>query len=397
MPYAFSEPPHPDLGELTCNVAFSLAKVLGLSPKDAAARAVENINFRDSRYVLSAQAHPAGYINFRLNLPELAFETINAAIGDPNFGSLKYGAGKKVIVEHTSVNPNKALHIGHARNSVVGDTLARIYRKVGYNVEVLNYIDDTGIQVADVITGMLYGDLPKKAAFWNQVRPVLWRLRLRQGKRPLHAAARPRREEEGGQQGHRGGGQQDGQDGPGGGGEGGQGPAGDAGEDEHPVRPPELREPHPPDGLLGRGLRPTQEEGRGQAGDGGEAQGLLGPGVGRGGRGEGPRPQRRHRRLRGEGHPLRRLEDGHPPRPLRLCQVPDTGRGKAALGHLAGAQEEGGEGPHLRWERPLRFGHRRQPEPRPAVRGLRPGEAGPRRQDLPSPRIRRGQPQQRDR
>jgi arginyl-tRNA synthetase len=163
MPYSFSEPPHPDLGELTCNVAFSLAKVLGMSPKDAAAKVTEHINFKDSVYVLSAQAHTAGYVNFRLNLSELAFEAIGSAIADPHFGSLTYGKGRKVIVEHTSVNPNKALHIGHARNSVVGDTISRIYKKVGCDVEVLNYIDDTGVQVADVITGMLYGNLPKKA------------------------------------------------------------------------------------------------------------------------------------------------------------------------------------------------------------------------------------------
>jgi arginyl-tRNA synthetase len=161
--YSFSEPPHPDLGELTCNAAFSLTRMLGLPVKDAASRVVENMDFKNSRYVLSALGHVAGFINFRLNLPEIAYETVNSAIKDPDYGALKYGAGKKVIVEHTSVNPNKALHIGHARNSVVGDTLGRIYRKTGYDVQILNYIDDTGVQVADVITGMLYGELSKKA------------------------------------------------------------------------------------------------------------------------------------------------------------------------------------------------------------------------------------------
>jgi len=161
--YSFSEPPFPELGDLTCNVAFSLSKILGLSPKDAAARVSEHINFKETRYILSAQAHTAGYVNFKFNLPELAYETITTAIANPDFGSLSYAKGKKVIIEHTSVNPNKALHIGHARNAIVGDTLARVCRKVGYDVEVLNYIDDTGVQVADVITGILYGDMSKKA------------------------------------------------------------------------------------------------------------------------------------------------------------------------------------------------------------------------------------------
>jgi len=161
--YSFSEPPSPELGELTCNVAFNLAKVLGLAPKEAALRVANNMNLKDSHYVMSAQPHSAGYINFRFNLPVLAHEVVDAAINNPNFGAMDIGKGKKVIVEHTSVNPNKALHIGHARNAVVGDTLARVYQKAGYRVDVLNYIDDTGAQVADVITGMLYGGLSKKA------------------------------------------------------------------------------------------------------------------------------------------------------------------------------------------------------------------------------------------
>ena len=63
---------------------------------------------------------------------------------------------KKVIVEHTSINPNKSAHIGHLRNSCLGDTLAKSLTFLGYDVEVQNYIDDTGIQVADVVWGLLY-------------------------------------------------------------------------------------------------------------------------------------------------------------------------------------------------------------------------------------------------
>lgn len=162
LPYSFSDPPHPELGDVSCNVAFSMGKVLGLGPKEAASKVVEAMNFRDAKYLLSASAHPAGYINFKASLPDVCFETISSALNDEDYGSLTYGSGKKVVVEHTSVNPNKALHIGHARNAIVGDVLARIFKKTGHRVEVLNYIDDTGVQVADVITGMLYAGLPER-------------------------------------------------------------------------------------------------------------------------------------------------------------------------------------------------------------------------------------------
>ncbi|MBI3253986.1 MAG: arginine--tRNA ligase, partial [Nitrosopumilales archaeon] len=67
------------------------------------------------------------------------------------------GKKKSVVVEHTSVNPNKALHIGHIRNLVIGDTVVRILKKTNHDVKVLNYIDDSGLQVADIIVGFKYG------------------------------------------------------------------------------------------------------------------------------------------------------------------------------------------------------------------------------------------------
>src|SRR5258708_17754061 len=63
---------------------------------------------------------------------------------------------EKIIVEHTSINPNKAAHIGHVRNAVLGDTMARTLRYAGHNVQVQNYIDNTGVQVADVVIGLLH-------------------------------------------------------------------------------------------------------------------------------------------------------------------------------------------------------------------------------------------------
>ncbi len=64
--------------------------------------------------------------------------------------------GKKILVEHTSINPNKAAHIGHLRNAILGDTFVRLLQAAGAHVDVQNYIDNTGVQVADVVVGFLY-------------------------------------------------------------------------------------------------------------------------------------------------------------------------------------------------------------------------------------------------
>ena len=91
---------------------------------------------------------PNGYLNFFLD--RAAFLEAQLA-GRPD-GQPAAEAGK-VIVEHTAINPNKAAHIGHLRNAALGDTLVRALRFLGHPVEVQNYIDDTGVQVADVVVG----------------------------------------------------------------------------------------------------------------------------------------------------------------------------------------------------------------------------------------------------
>src|SRR6185369_178024 len=78
------------------------------------------------------------------------------ASAEPLPKSQNAAKGAKVCVEHTSVNPNKAAHIGHVRNSVLGDTFQRILQASGKQVEVQNYIDNTGVQVADVVVGFMY-------------------------------------------------------------------------------------------------------------------------------------------------------------------------------------------------------------------------------------------------
>ncbi|HTI15620.1 MAG TPA: arginine--tRNA ligase [Dictyobacter sp.] len=95
-----------------------------------------------------------GYINFRLRRSTVGKDIIDRVLeAGPDFGQHKMGIGTKVIVEHTNINSNKAAHVGHLRNSCIGDTVVRMLRSQGYQVEANNYIDDSGVQVADVVVG----------------------------------------------------------------------------------------------------------------------------------------------------------------------------------------------------------------------------------------------------
>ena len=97
-----------------------------------------------------------GFLNFRLNRPELGKVIIERVLdAGADFGHNDTGIGTKVIVEHTAINSNKAAHVGHLRNSCLGDTTVRMLRSQGYNVEAENYIDDSGAQVADVVVGFV--------------------------------------------------------------------------------------------------------------------------------------------------------------------------------------------------------------------------------------------------
>ncbi len=95
-----------------------------------------------------------GFLNFRLNRPTVARTVIEHVLEQgADFGQGETGLGTKVVVEHTNINSNKAAHVGHLRNACLGDTVVRMLRSQGYQVEANNYIDDTGVQVADVVLG----------------------------------------------------------------------------------------------------------------------------------------------------------------------------------------------------------------------------------------------------
>ena len=98
------------------------------------------------------ESHPSGYLNFFANWEKLNQLILSESNLD-EFGSVDLGKNSTIVVEHTSVNPNKALHIGHIRNIILGDTIARILKKSNYKVNILNYVDDSGLQVADIIVG----------------------------------------------------------------------------------------------------------------------------------------------------------------------------------------------------------------------------------------------------
>ncbi len=139
-------PPRRAMGDLAVPVAFELARRLRQAPRAIAQTLAGAIGPIEG--VSKVEAAPNGYLNFFLDRP--VFLAIR--LGGASRPAATPGAGK-VIVEHTAINPNKAAHIGHLRNSALGDTLVRVLRFQGRPVEVQNYIDDTGVQVADVVVG----------------------------------------------------------------------------------------------------------------------------------------------------------------------------------------------------------------------------------------------------
>lgn len=146
------EPAKSGFGDVSSNISFLLAKQLKKSPKEIAQMLSEKYSSYTNTLVLKTEAHPSGYLNFFANWSRLNQLILSESYLD-EFGDVDIGRKSTIVVEHTSVNPNKALHIGHIRNIVIGDTVARILKKANFNVNVLNYIDDSGLQVADIIVG----------------------------------------------------------------------------------------------------------------------------------------------------------------------------------------------------------------------------------------------------
>jgi arginyl-tRNA synthetase len=147
------QPPQIAMGELALPVAFELAKRLRKAPRVIAAELAAELTAAGVEGVSSLEVAGAGYLNIKLDrvaaVRKIAAD-VHADVGGPGFR----------LVEHTSINPNKAAHIGHLRNAILGDTFQRLLRpdayKTGYAVGVQNYIDNTGVQVADVVVGLVH-------------------------------------------------------------------------------------------------------------------------------------------------------------------------------------------------------------------------------------------------
>jgi len=148
------KPPREEHGELSTSLPFMLSKKIGKNPFEVARKMSEDI--KPKGLIGKVQAAKPGYVNFYVDFSKLAFETVRSILMDGDrYGRLDLGKGKKVQVEYASVNPNKALHIGHARNVCLGCALANILSYAGYKVERINYINDLGAQMADLMFGFL--------------------------------------------------------------------------------------------------------------------------------------------------------------------------------------------------------------------------------------------------
>lgn len=153
--------PNVAMGEVATPIAFELAKRLRRAPRQIAQEIAQELSAEPARIPGVARVEPAGggYVNFFFD--RAAFFT-SAAGGNREAPAMAAADAPKSVVEHTNINPNKAAHIGHLRNAALGDTLVRLLRRAGRRVEVQNYIDNTGVQVADVVVGFQH--MEKKTA-----------------------------------------------------------------------------------------------------------------------------------------------------------------------------------------------------------------------------------------
>jgi len=145
-----NRPPQLDMGEAASPVCFELAKRLKKAPRQIAQEIVTNLGKVEG--IARVEVAGGGYLNAYFDRGAF-WESAEKESNEPRGAA--DATQQKIIVEHTSINPNKAAHIGHVRNAVLGDTMVRILRHAGMRVQIQNYIDNTGVQVADVVIGLL--------------------------------------------------------------------------------------------------------------------------------------------------------------------------------------------------------------------------------------------------
>jgi arginyl-tRNA synthetase len=153
------QPPQVRLGEYALPLSFELAKRLRKAPRKIAEEIAAGVG--EVAGFEKLEVAGAGYINARVKRGEFAARLAAGGESPPGPEERAHLAARKILVEHSSINPNKAAHIGHLRNAILGDTFVRLLRAAGRTVDVQNYIDNTGVQVADVVVG--FRDLEKKS------------------------------------------------------------------------------------------------------------------------------------------------------------------------------------------------------------------------------------------
>jgi arginyl-tRNA synthetase len=155
------QPPSVEMGEFALPLSFELAKRLRKAPRKIAEEIVAELPLPEGFEKLEVAG--AGYINARLKRDVAARLLLSGTDSTPDSheGEGAANVAGKILVEHTSINPNKAAHIGHLRNAILGDTFVRLLRQAGHQVDIQNYIDNTGVQVADVVVGFTH--LEKKS------------------------------------------------------------------------------------------------------------------------------------------------------------------------------------------------------------------------------------------
>jgi arginyl-tRNA synthetase len=155
-------PQNPSWGDYSTNAALVASKSLGKSPLTLAKgilQWLQGVDLRD--YFEDVSIAGPGFINFALSREYLLLQALAVLVESGKFGSSHVGGGKKIALEHSNVNPNKAAHIGHLRNAVIGQFVERVYEFIGYDVAVQYYSNDLGVQVSTSLLGMekLRGDL----------------------------------------------------------------------------------------------------------------------------------------------------------------------------------------------------------------------------------------------
>ncbi len=168
------QPKQSSFGEIAVPAAFQLARELKKVPRAIAQELLAGIGVIEG--VAAIEIAGNGYLNVRLDRGVYGAGLLLAGRQDDREERTGHAEGK-IIVEHTNINPNKAAHIGHLRNAILGDTFVRMLRSTGRTVEVQNYIDNTGVQVADVVVGFLHPEIfPQATAQTEPFDYLCWDL-----------------------------------------------------------------------------------------------------------------------------------------------------------------------------------------------------------------------------